>query len=760
LPYRILILSLLPFAWAVADPVAIARLGAWPEGSEVTVEGQVTGRAVVFSQHAHVAIRDLEGSAIVLEAPEFMFERVAPGDRLEVRGILASSGGMRVLRPVQLTTHGNAALPVPPLRRAEWLQQPSALGHTVRVEGRITAIGEDGAGQYLILDGRQAEPYPVYVPKRPGAGSLAAFHVGDRIEAVGIAVRDGKYRLEAADAGAITLLGRGWFVPPRQFLLVGLSFAVSVGWWWNRRRRARRRLRTIRMLNAISEELPAAATFSALARKIADSLPNAAPYTDVRLYRFDRAHHRLELITPGGEPGASLDPAARHEGVLEQAVAFCFRNRMPLRVTDARSSPLFWRFQQASARSLVVAPAQTREELAGVLSLSGDGKTRLSAEELTAVQHLANQAAIVCKQIEHRQRQEHLERSERMAAAGQLMEGVAQELNPALDSILALAHRLLELGTPEARPILTESLRASAVLARMCEAARQKEQPSEPVDLNHTVSGAVESCRTDWLEVAVRIDFESRGKPLWVMGSAAQLEQAFASLVSAAARASLESNEPAVTVECALAARRAVVTIAFRSPAGGALEALKRPGEETGTLAFSICRGIVKANGGDVRVEEPHGRAVIEVSLPLAFPGESTAAGSPSAGPSRQFTALVLEPDALVQRRLISAWAGQGHRAMPVANESEALDLLERLRVDVVFCAVHVGQMNWVEIFDRIGDRVPAFVLLSEGAGADEAALFPEGDGLLLRKPIDAGELGRLVDRIAVLAERGAPVRA
>jgi hypothetical protein len=43
---------------------------------------------------------------------------------------------------------------------------------------------------------------------------------------------------------------------------------------------------------------------------------------------------------------------------------------------------------------------------------------------------------------------------------------------------------------------------------------------------------------------------------------------------------------------------------------------------------------------------------------------------------------------------------------------------------------------------------VPAFVLLTEGLGSDAVSLFPDGDGFVLRKPLEAGDMGRMLDRI------------
>ena len=92
---------------------------------------------------------------------------------------------------------------------------------------------------------------------------------------------------------------------------------------------------------------------------------------------------------------------------------------------------------------------------------------------------------------------------------------------------------------------------------------------------------------------------------------------------------------------------------------------------------------------------------------------------------------------------------------MPVANEAEGVELANRLRIDAIFCAVRVGDASWVEIFERTRERVPSFILLTEGMDSDESALFPEGEGLVLRKPVDTGDVARLLERIEDRAGAG-----
>jgi CheY-like chemotaxis protein len=100
-------------------------------------------------------------------------------------------------------------------------------------------------------------------------------------------------------------------------------------------------------------------------------------------------------------------------------------------------------------------------------------------------------------------------------------------------------------------------------------------------------------------------------------------------------------------------------------------------------------------------------------------------------------TALIVEPDMTAQRKLLTMLGGRGHRAIPAATAEDAADLVQRMAFDVVFCAVRLPGLNWVELFQRVRRRVGAFALLTEGYDSEAARAFKGGEGQILPKPID-----------------------
>lgn len=729
------------------------------EGVTVTVKGSVTSKPILFGEFAHLPIWDGKGHGLLLEAPDFMFEDVTPGDLLEVRGVITQRGGAPVLQPVQLTTLTHSAPPAPLSRPIQQLQSLSAVALTVVTEGRVVALGEDLGGSYLLLDDGQQILYPVYLPKAAAriGSRLARYHVGDRIRVIGVASQaateppyQSKFRLIIVDASSLQLMERDSFVAP-QLLLAGLLTAItalSIAFRSRQKRLAIRR--STRRIHGLCEELLTCSSLDDVLRKLRNIAPRALEASHVELYRLDRPAQVLRRVLAAQQEPVSVI-SAKGNGNANHAVSLCFRNRMPLCVPDTRRSSLFWGGQKDLPRGVVLLPTFAREELTGVLEVVSFERPRhFNVEELTALQHLANQIAMLLKMIDQQSRKEQVLRSERLAATGQIISGVAGELKGPLDSILSLAHRLLDHGDPEARAIVRESLRATAILSRYSQAAGSGEIEAAPVEVNAVLARAVDASRKE-IPSDLSCELSISPDPLWVEGSASQLESVLNNLLLLAARSAKPSLERTLRVESSLLIRRVLVTIRYgtlffdETLSSGAL-----PPDQSG-LGFGVCRGIVHSMGGEVRiVRAAENSCRIEIDLPAAFPTQEAAGPSQSGErePARALTALILEPEASSQRRLISYWTSRHHRAVPIHNEAEALELLRRLRIDVIFCAIRTAGGNWVEFFDRVRGQVPAFVLLAEGLGSDAATLFPDSEGFVLRKPLEAGEMDRMLDRI------------
>ncbi len=737
-------------------------------GEKIVIEGVVSARPIPFGDYSHLPLTDDKDFGLALEAPEFMFERISPGDRLEVRGVLVHRGGLPVLRPEQIRAQVRTAIPEPQNKAIAELFSTAILGRIVAVEGRVVGLSEDALGEYLTIEDRNALRYPITLPHatRWMGGGLKRFQVGDLIRVSGMTSQaaqeppyNTKYRLVIREAASVSLLERHWLVPPQYLVILCLGLITTGLWFVKKRREHAIARRAVRCVHGFCEELLSASNPDEVIRKLRTIAPKAFHVSTVDLYRYDRGRQALLKIAP--DEAAEPIPVLESEDQSGSPIALCFRNRTPLYIPDAKRSSLLRRRREARPLcTVVLLPMYAREELLGILELATkDRKRSFSTEELAALQHLANQSAIVFKLLEQQARRDQMMRSEKLAATGELIAGVAGELKRPLESILTHANKLVERGNGAASEILTESMRVSSILSHLSQVVGRRDVEASPVEMNQVLSRVSDLCAKDLSQRRLRLDLNPAAEPAWVLGATAQMELVLRNLVMLAASSAEGSQDRSVGLECQVGARRVIVRIRY-----GALwcdesfPAARSPGDEPDALGFSVCRGILHSLGGEVRIlGAGEGTCRLEIELPAAFPAQQTLQIQAPAGNTRTLTAILLDPDVTARRRLVADWSGRGHRAIPVQNEAEALELARLIRIDAIFCAVRIGSSSWVDFFDKIRDFAPAFILMPDGMDTDASRFFPEGEGLILRKPLETGEMDRLLDKIELRMETPAP---
>ena len=231
--------------------------------------------------------------------------------------------------------------------------------------------------------------------------------------------------------------------------------------------------------------------------------------------------------------------------------------------------------------------------------------------------------------------------AEKMAAVGQLVSGVAHEVNNPLTAILGFADLLMEnpelpeSASKDLRVILQEAQRTKQIVQNLLSFARQMPPQRKAVQVNSILRRTLQLRAYDFSSHGVVVN-ERFDEPLpEVTGDPHQLQQVFLNILNNAYDAVRETGRTA-RIEIETSAGGGWVQVLFRDNGNGISNpdrifdpffTTKEVGKGTG-LGLSICYGIVREHGGEIVCHNNAGGegATFIVRLPLAAETAETAA--------------------------------------------------------------------------------------------------------------------------------------
>jgi two-component system NtrC family sensor kinase len=243
-----------------------------------------------------------------------------------------------------------------------------------------------------------------------------------------------------------------------------------------------------------------------------------------------------------------------------------------------------------------------------------------------------------------RKTQEQLLQSEKMSAVGQLIAGVAHELNNPLTAILGYA-QLLETEGLNARAqdfvgkLFKQAQRTHRVVQNLLSFARQRKPQRDEVDIRKVLEETLALRDYDLKTNDIKVERDVPSEPAMVIADPHQIEQVFLNIINNAVDAILETERTG-SLKIRIYTQSGQVYTQFADDGAGIKDpkrifdpfyTTKNVGKGTG-LGLSICYGIVKEHGGDITANNgPEGGAVIEVKLPAAVSdGAQTEAPKPA----------------------------------------------------------------------------------------------------------------------------------
>src|SRR2546421_138587 len=250
---------------------------------------------------------------------------------------------------------------------------------------------------------------------------------------------------------------------------------------------------------------------------------------------------------------------------------------------------------------------------------------RVTAARIPAPAHDQSLVVLVEDVTDQQAMESHLIQSEKLAAVGQLVSGVAHELNNPLTSIAGLSEFLLEqkeLGAKDRghlRVIHEQADRAGRIVRNLLTFARKGPAEQAPVDLNDVIQRTLLLMSFDLTLKDIVVETELATVPP-VLGDRHALQQVLLNLLNNAAQAVAENPPERPRVIRLVTWFDDRVRMKVADSGGGIPDEVlphlftpffttKEPGQGTG-LGLSITYSIVEAHGGRASAERPpHGAA-------------------------------------------------------------------------------------------------------------------------------------------------------
>ncbi|HEU4367151.1 MAG TPA: GAF domain-containing protein [Methylomirabilota bacterium] len=480
--------------------------------------------------------------------------------------------------------------------------------------------------------------------------------------------------------------------------------------------------------------------------------------------------------------GAALQPG---EGVAGRAVAEGQVIVTPdaLRESHIELTPeVRERLAAAGVTALVGVPLMIRERIIGALALADRTGREFGADELQPLQAFADQAALAFENARLyaaaqdsltrlRDTQAQLVQAAKMSALGQLVSGVAHELNNPLSVIIGYGQLLLSRDTPPAmrRPIelmVAQGDRMAKIVRNLLFFARQR--PAERAAVNlHVVLEQTLALRTSQLALSgVKVETDFAPDLPEITGDSQQLEQVFLNLLLNAEQAILEARpQGRILVRTRVSPDRAFVYADVIDDGPGVppdvlprvfepFFTTKMVGSGTG-LGLSVSYGILEEHGGKLSVQSRPGETTFTVEL--AVSGKREQAPPPSQPrampPGEGRRALVVEDEPVVRDLIVALLKEHGWGVDVAGGGRKALQRVARQAYDLIISDMRMPDGDGPDFYRHVQAHTPGlagrFVFITGDTANPDAWAFLEESGVpVIEKPFPPSVFEDAVARV------------
>jgi len=363
--------------------------------------------------------------------------------------------------------------------------------------------------------------------------------------------------------------------------------------------------------------------------------------------------------------------------------------------------------------------------------------------------------------------EEQLIQAEKLAAMGQMLAGVAHELNNPLTAILGVTELLRERPgsdeTTQRQLELThrQARRAARIVQNLLEFSRPASPQKKPLDVNVLIERTLQLQEHSLRRNQIEVHFQPQPGLPAVMGDGNQLIQVLLNLVTNAEQAIREVRDAGHL--------RPEAMPRIFDP----FYTTKRPGGGTG-LGLSICMSIIREHGGSLDAKAlPTGGSIFTLDLPIV--AEPTAPQTIIASPEisanplstplennhrdvQGRAVLVIDDEESIRMLLEEGLSACGLRVDCAGGAEVAAALLAERPYDVLLCDLNLSRAGGSKVSGRdvvdqvlaaVGPEKPSVIFMTGDLVEPQASAAGSSEARILQKPFRISDVLTMVQEVS-----------